>query len=396
MLAIQNGTIFTVTGGIIEKGTVLIDGGKITAVGSSITVPEGAKVIDASGLWVTPGLIDAHTHISVKGEPAWLPSVSDITEITSPVTPGVRAIDALNTADRAFPVVRAAGFTTVCALPGSGNLIGGQSVVFKTKPGATVFDIVVEHPVQMKFALGENPRRIHGGEQKKAPLTRLGNAAMIREILYKAREYSDKLLAAGTDLSKKPGFDMQLLALVPVVRGEMKSRIHCHRADDIVTAHRLAVEFGLDFSIEHATEGWKILDYLAEHKITCVVGPLDMAPDKLETWNTRYETPGLMEKAGVNFCLSQDSRSGTRFLPMHIGMAIARGLSFETALKAVTINPARLLGIDKKTGSIEAGKDADLALFDGNPFSSLTLCKTTIIDGKPYHGETKELGEDKP
>jgi imidazolonepropionase-like amidohydrolase len=389
MLAIQNGTVYTMAGGIIEKGTILIDGGKITAVGPSVPVPKEAKIIDAAGLWVTPGLIDAHTHISVKGEPAWMPSVSDITEITSPITPGVRALDALNTADRAFPVVRAAGFTTVCALPGSGNLIGGQSTVFKTKPGNTVFDILVDHPIQMKFALGENPRRIHGGEQKKAPLTRLGNAALIRETLYKAREYSDKLLDAEKDPSKKPGFDMQLLALVPVVRGQMKCRIHCHRADDIVTAHRLAAEFALDFSVEHATEGWKILDYLAENKITCVVGPLDMSPDKLETWNTRYETPGLMEKAGVNFCLTQDSRSGTRFLPFHIGMAIARGLSFETALKAVTVNPARLLGIDSKAGSIEAGKDADLALFDGNPFSSLTLCKITVIDGVPYYRETE-------
>jgi imidazolonepropionase-like amidohydrolase len=390
MLAIQNGKIYTVTGGIIEKGTILVDGGKIASIGPSAAVPEGAKAIDASGLWVTPGFIDAHTHVSVKGEPAWMPSVSDITEITSPITPGVRALDALNTEDRAFPVVRAAGFTTVCALPGSGNLIGGQSTVFKTKPGATVFDILIDHPVQMKFALGENPRRIHGGEQKRAPLTRLGNAALIREILYKAREYSDKLLNAEKDPSKMPAFDMQLSALTPVVRGKMKCRIHCHRADDIVTAHRLAIEFGLDFSIEHATEGWKILDYLAENNITCVVGPLDMAPDKLETWNTRYETPGLMEKAGINFCLTQDSRSGTRFLPFHIGMAIARGLSFEAALKGVTINPARLLGIDHRVGSIETGKDADLALFDGNPFSSLTLCKAAVIDGEIYRAETEK------
>lgn len=379
MLAITNAKVLTVTGGTIENGTVLVDEGKIVAVGASVEVPAGAEVIDGTGKWVTPGLIDAHTHLSVKGEPLWMPSVTDITEITSPITPAVRCIDALNPADWAIPKVREAGFTTVCALPGSGNLVGGQSVVFKTKPGATVNDIVFEGaPVQMKMALGENPKRIHGGSGK-APLTRLANASMLREVLYKAKNYSDGLLAG-----KAPS-DFALDALVPVVRGEMFCRIHCHRADDIVTAHRIAQEFGLKFSIEHATEGWKILDFLKENNTTCVAGPLDMGAEKLETWYTRFETPGMMEKAGVNFCLSQDARSGTRFLPMHVGMAIARGLSFEGALRGVTINPAKLLGIDDKVGSIEVGKMADLAIFDGNPFSSLTLCETTIIDGVVYN-----------
>ena len=380
MLAIKNAKVLTVTGGTLENGIVLIDNGKITAVGTDVAIPADAEVLDATGKWVTPGLIDAHTHISVKGEPAWMPSVSDITEITSPITPSVRCIDALNPADWAIPVVREAGFTTVCALPGSGNLVGGQSVVFKTKPAATVFDMVVKGaPIQMKMALGENPRRIHGGQQNKAPLTRLGNASMLREVLYKACHYADAL-----DAGKTP-YDFQLDPLVPVVRGERFCRIHCHRADDIVTASRICDEYHLNFSIEHATEGWKILDYLKEKNITCVTGPLDMAPDKLETWNTRFETPGLMEKAGINFCLTQDSRSATRFLPNHIGMAIARGLSFEGALRAVTINPAKLLGIDDQVGSIEVGKSADLAIFDGNPFSSLTLCETSIIDGVVYN-----------
>ena len=222
MLAIKNAKVLPVTADPIENGTVLIDGGKITAVGTDVEIPAGSEVIDASGKWVTPGLIDAHTHISVKGEPAWMPSTADITEITSPITPSVRCVDALNPADWAIPVVREAGFTTVCALPGSGNLVGGQSVVFKTKPAATVFDMMVNAPVQMKMALGENPRRIHGGQQNKAPLTRLGNASMLREVLYRAQNYSDGL-AAG----KAPS-DFMLDALVPVVRGEMFCRIHCH------------------------------------------------------------------------------------------------------------------------------------------------------------------------
>ena len=380
MLAIKNAKVLPVTGDPIENGTVLVDGGKIVAVGACVEIPQGAEVIDATGKWVTPGLIDAHTHLSVKGEPAWMPSVSDITEITSPITPSVRCIDALNPADWAIPVVREAGFTTVCALPGSGNLVGGQTVVFKTKPAATVYDMVVDAPVQMKFALGENPRRIHGGQQNKAPLTRLGNASMLREVLYKARNYADAL-----DAGKAP-YDFNL---DPVVRGERFCRIHCHRADDIVTAVRICEEYGMKFSIEHATEGWKILDFLKEKNVTCVVGPLDMAADKLETWYTRFETPGLMEKAGINFCLTQDSRSATRFLLNHVGMAIARGLSFEAALRGITINAAKLLGIEDKVGSIEAGKNADLAIFDGNPFSSLTLCETTIIDGVVYNRSTE-------
>ena len=383
MLAIKNAKVLPVTGDPIENGTVLVDGGKIVAVGACVEIPQGAEVIDATGKWVTPGLIDAHTHLSVKGEPAWMPSVSDITEITSPITPSVRCIDALTPADWAIPVVREAGFTTVCALPGSGNLVGGQTVVFKTKPAATVYDMVVDAPVQMKFALGENPRRIHGGQQNKAPLTRLGNASMLREVLYKARNYADAL-----DAGKAP-YDFNLDPLVPVVRGERFCRIHCHRADDIVTAVRICEEYGMKFSIEHATEGWKILDFLKEKNVTCVVGPLDMAADKLETWYTRFETPGLMEKAGINFCLTQDSRSATRFLLNHVGMAIARGLSFEAALRGITINAAKLLGIEDKVGSIEVGKNADLAIFDGNPFSSLTLCETTIIDGVVYNRSTE-------
>ncbi len=383
MLAIKNAKVLPVTSGPIENGTILVDEGKIAAVGTNVEIPQGAQIMDASGKWVTPGLIDAHTHLSVKGEPAWMPSVSDITEITSPITPGVRCIDALNPADWAIPVVREAGFTTVCALPGSGNLVGGQSVVFKTKPVATVYDMVVDAPVQMKFALGENPRRIHGGQQNKAPLTRLANASMLREVLYKAKNYAEALDGG------KAAYDFNLEALIPVVRGERFCRIHCHRADDIVTAVRICEEFGMKFSIEHATEGWKILDFLKEKNVTCVVGPLDMAADKLETWYTRFETPGMMEKAGINFCLTQDSRSATRFLLNHVGMAIARGLSFEAALRGVTINPAKLLGIEDKVGAIEAGKNADLAIFDGNPFSSLSLCEATMIDGIVYPRSTE-------
>ncbi|MBM9468562.1 amidohydrolase [Nakamurella leprariae] len=380
MLAITNATVLTGTGQIIEGGDVLVDGTRIAAVGAGLAVPDGATVIDGTGRWVTPGLIDVHTHISVKAEPAWTPSVSDVTEITSPITPAVRALDALNPADAAIPVVRAAGFTTVCALPGSGNVIGGQNVVFKTREATTVHDLVLDAPVQIKFALGENPKRIHGIQQNKTPLTRMGTAAMLRETLTRARTYSDRLLAAERG-SAAPDPDFQLEPLVPVVRGERTCRIHSHRADDIVTATRIAEEFGLRFVIDHATESWKIADFLAERGVTCIVGPLDMAPEKQETWNARLDTAVLLERAGVRFCLTQDSRSGTRFLPFFVGAAIARGLPLDAALRAVTSTAAQVLGIDDRTGSIEVGKDADLALFSGHPFSSLSVCEHTVIDG---------------
>lgn len=385
MLAITNAKVLTVTDGVIEHGTVLVDDGKVAAVGADIAVPEGAQIIDGTGKWVTPALIDAHSHMSVKGEPAWGGSVSDITEITSPITPGVRTIDALNPHDMAIPLVRAAGFSIVGVLPGSGNLVSGQNAVFKLKDGATVHDIIVaDAPVQMKLALGENPKRIHGEQQKHAPLTRLGNALMMRETLVKAVEYADAVDAAERGEGTRPPRDLGLEALVPVVRGERTCRIHSHRADDIVTATRIAEEFGLKYVLDHATEAWKIVDLLKEKGATCIIGPMDMEFDKREVWERRIDQPAILERAGITFCLTQDARSGTRFLPAFVGIAIAHGLSFETALRAVTINPATVLGIAHRVGSIEAGKDADLAIFNGNPFNSMTKCEHTLIDGVLY------------
>lgn len=383
MLAIKGGKILTVTNGEIKKGNILIENGKIVAVGDSVEIPKDAKVIDADGKWITPGLIDVHTHISVKEEPSAMPKLGDTLENTDPVTPYVRAIDSLNPFDSAIEAVRDAGFTTCCTLPGSGNLIGGQSVVFKTKVAETVMELVIPGKEQMKMALGENPRRIHG-TKGKSPRTRLGNGAVLREALFKAKVYSDKLKEAETDPSKAPTPDFRLDPLVPVVRGEMKCRIHSHRADDIVTATRIADEFGLKYTIEHVTEGWKIINYLKEKNVTCVVGPHDMGPYKLEVWNRRLDNAVFMEEAGINFCITQDACSGTRFLPSFIGMIMARGLSFEAALASVTINAAKLLDIDDRVGSIEVGKDADLAIFSGHPFSNFTLCDATIIDGVVY------------
>ena len=255
MIAITNGKVVTVTKGTFENGTVLVEDGKIKAVGAGIQIPEGAKVIDAKGGYITPGLIDCHTHICNFSEPRTMPGQRDDgNEGSDPITPQVRALDAVNPEDWAVRPVREAGFTTVYTQPGSGNIIGGTGIAIKLW-GHTAEEMMIPGTEEMKFALGENPKRFHGLEQHRMPWTRMGTAALLRETLYKAKNYSDKLKAAETDPSKAPEPDFKLDALVRVVRGEQRVRIHCHRADDIITAIRIAKEFGLDFTLEHATEG---------------------------------------------------------------------------------------------------------------------------------------------
>ncbi len=384
MIAIKGGKLLTVTNGIIEKGNILIENGKITAVGADVAIPEGAEVICAEGCWVTPGLIDVHTHISTFAEPQPRPVIHDGNETSSPNTCQIRGIDGLNPKDMAIEVARNAGFTTCYTGPGSANVLGGTGIAFKTKPGETVYDIVIPGTEMMKMAFGENPKNVYGSRHV-LPNTRMGVAAVLREALFNAKAYSDAKLKAEKEGKEPPKPDFKLEALVPVVRGEMKCRIHAHRNDDIVTAVRIAKEFNLDFVIEHCTEGYMIKDFLKKENVTAVVGPLDMQPAKMEIWNATFDNPGILEKAGVNFCLTQDTSSFTKILPINIGIAIAHGLSYEYALKAVTINPAKVLGLEDRMGSLEAGKDADIAIFSGDPFCNYTLCRTTIIDGVVYN-----------
>lgn len=388
MIAFSGGKIITVTGGVIEDGTVLIDGGKILAVGKSVEIPAGVQIIDTSGKWVTPGFIDAHSHISALGEPSVMCEIPDLNEISSPTVPHVRMFDSFNCNDMAIPQVRNAGFTTCYTTTGGVPVINGLGMAIKLKPAKTIFDMYIPGCEQMKMALGENPKRIFGGMQKM-PMTRLGVVALIRETLFNARQYSDDLLANGSN--KNFHRDFQLEAMAPLVRGQMKARIHCHRASDIVTAVNIAEEFNLDFALEHVTEGYKVAEFLASRNVTCVVGPLIMSPVKMEIWDMKLENPILLEKAGVNFCLTEDGASAIKYLPMHIGLCIARGLSEEMAFRSITINPARLLGLDHRVGSLEPGKDADIAIFDGNPFCNFTQCQLTMIEGQIYHNTLHEL-----
>lgn len=295
--AIINGKVITVTGKTYEKATVLVENGKITAVGPDLSVPQGAQIIDASGCWVTPGLIDCHTHICNFGEPGSMPGMSDGNEMSGPVQSHIRAMDAVYPDDFAVKEVRDAGFTTVYSTPGSGNVIGGTGISIKLR-GHTAQEMAIAGSEQMKFAMGENPKRNYGN-RKQMPMTRMGVAALLRETLYNAKNYSDALKAAETDPSKAPKPDYKLNALVPVVRGEMRCRIHAHRSDDILTAIGIAEEYGLDYVIEHCTEGYKIKDVLNEKKVRCVIGPHLTSPSKFEIHGRMLETAGKIGRAHV-------------------------------------------------------------------------------------------------
>ncbi|MGN0664388.1 MAG: amidohydrolase [Negativibacillus sp.] len=383
MTAIINGKVVTVTGETYEKGTVLVENGKIQAVGADLAVPEGVEIIDAAGCWVMPGLIDCHTHISNFNEPNSIPGQYDGNESTSPVTAQVRASDAVYPDDYAIVPVREAGFTTVCILPGSANVIGGTGISVKLR-GHTAREMIIPGSEQMKFAFGENPKRVYGGK-KVIPSTRMGVGAVLREALYNAKNYSDALLAAESDPSKAPKPDFKLEALVPVVRGEMRCRMHAHRSDDILTAISIAEEYGLDYVIEHCTEGYRIADVLNEKHARVVIGPHLTAPTKVEIHGRIMENSGILSnQKNITVCLTADTGSQTSVLPMTIGMLMRRGLSEENAIKGVTINPAKILNLDHRIGSLEPGKDADIAIFDGHPFDSMTLCRMVMIDGVVY------------
>jgi len=386
MIAIKGGKVLTITNGTIEGGVVLLDDGKIKAVGKDVAVPQGAEVVDATGSWVMPGLIDAHSHISLWGDPM-LWANEDINEMTTPNTAQLRGRDALNPQDPAIPEVVRAGVTAVYTGPGSGNIIGGTGMVIKLR-GRTAEEMMIPGTEGMKMALGENPKRVYGEGQKKYPATRMGNAAVLRESFVEAQNYLNNIARAeaGTkekgEPAKRPDRSLKLEALAKVLGREWKARIHCHRADDIVTAISIAEEFNLDWVIEHCTEGYLIADYLAAKGTRATIGPLLMDHSKHELWKVSMRNPGLLAKAGVKVAIQADTARGTKWLPVHVGLAMRYGMEEKHAFEAVTINAADIVGVADRMGSLEPGKDADIAIFDGHPFSNFTHCEKVYIDGK--------------
>jgi imidazolonepropionase-like amidohydrolase len=404
MIAITNGKVMTITKGTIAKGTVLIDGKRIVDVGRDVKVPRNAEVIDATGKVVMPGLIDAHCHTGLFADGV-ASTESDGNEMTDPVMPHLRAIDALHPEDMAFKDLREAGVTTINTGPGSGNLIGGQFVCVKTKKAATIEEMLVLFPSGMKMALGENPKKVYGA-QKKTPSTRMGNAAELRGMLVAAQTYREKLARyaekkaryedalakwnakpeakrdARPEPPDPPERNLKYEALIPVLEGKLRAMIHCHRADDMMTAIRIAGEFGIRFSLEHATEGYKIADLLAEKHIPCVIGPIIFSRAKYELREMTPKNPGILSKAGVKIAIQTDEFSAVRYLALNAALAVQQGMDETEALKAITINPAEIIGVADRVGSLEPGKDADVVIYSGHPFDYRTVPELVLIDGQ--------------
>ncbi|NSW91223.1 MAG: amidohydrolase [Firmicutes bacterium] len=396
MLLIKNGKIYTMAGSVYEKGYIMVDNGKIVRVGEgeshlneSSFNRETDKVIDAEGKYVLPGFIDAHCHVGMWEDSTGFEG-ADGNESTDPITPQLRAIDGVYHLDRSFVEARENGVTTVVTGPGSANVIGGQFAALKTY-GRRVEDMIIKEPVAVKIAFGENPKRVYGSN-KKMPTTRMATAALLRENLKKALEYKKSMEEdkKESENKEKTKFDMKMDTLVKVLNKEIPLKAHAHRADDILTAIRIAKEFDVNITIEHCTEGQLVKDILIEEGIPAIVGPFLTDRSKVELKNLSVKTPGVLSKAGIKVAIMTDHPViPVQNLWLCAAMAVREGMEEEEALKAITINAAQITGIDNRVGSLEAGKDADIVIFDGHPFDIKSRAVTTIINGEVVYEEVK-------
>jgi imidazolonepropionase-like amidohydrolase len=389
-IAITGGRVVPVEGEPIEGGTVLITDGVITAVaGPGFAVPADFLRVDATGKWVLPGFIDAHTHLGAREEgEGW--AGHDTNELTGPVQAHVRVLDAINPADEGFRDALAGGVLAAGITPGSGNPIGGQTVAVRCW-GLTVDDMVLRSPAGMKSALGENPKRVVG-ERRVNPSSRLGTAAAIRSALVDAAAYLAKIEdqersnPASERTGATPARDLKLEALARVLRREIPWRQHCHRADDIATALRLAAEFGYDLVLDHCTEGYLIAPKIAAAGVPVVTGPLITARSKVELRNRTLANPGVLAAAGIMVAIATDHPVvPVHLLPLQAALAVKEGMDREAALRAVTINPATIMRVSDRIGSLVPGKDADLVIWSGDPFDVMSRAETAYIRGREVY-----------
>ncbi len=377
-ILIKNGKIMTMAGYIHENGCILLEEGKIQAVGN-IQIDETAKettVLDVAGAWVMPGLIEAHCHLGITEEKKGMEG-DDCNENVEPITPYLRAIDGINPMDAAFDDAVRAGITAAMIGPGSSNVVGGQFALVKTK-GRCIDDLVVKAPAAMKVAFGENPKVNFSG-QGKMPVTRMAIAGMLRKELFAAKQYAKQKEQGGADFEE----DFQYESWLPVLRGEIPLKAHAHRVDDIFTAIRIAKEFGVNMTLDHCSEGHLVAEYVLESGFPAIVGPDFASRNKIEVQNMAFKTAGILAKEGVTVAITTDHPvTIIGSLPLCAGMAVKAGLPMMEGLKAITINAAVICGVEDRMGSIEAGKDADIAIFSGNPMEVFTQTLCTIIDGE--------------
>lgn len=389
--AIIGATLLTVSHGDIENGVLVFDQGRITRLGPAeeVAVPEGAHVIEARGKYLMPGIVDTHSHMGVYPWPRTA-STADGNEAIHPLTPHVRAEDAFYLEDPALERARAGGVTTVQVLPGSANLMGGFALVLKLRQANTLDEMRFEGaPPQMKMAFGENPKRVYGG-RRQPPSTRMGNAAGMREALARAREYGERweehrrMTGEGKPYPR-PEYDPKSEALLKVLRGEVRLHIHCYRKDGILGLMRIADEFGLKIaSFQHALEAYKVAGEIARRDIG-VATFADWWGYKWEAWDAIPYNAGLLARAGVRVAIHSDSADLVQRLYHEAAKAVHYGMSADAGLKAITLWPASILGLEDRIGSLDVGKDADLALFSRHPYDIYTEVLTTWIDGEVVH-----------
>lgn len=380
-MLIKDAKIITMTEKSYESGCILIYNKVIKKVAENINNDENNDniIINAKGKWVMPGLIDAHCHVGISEEKKGLEG-NDCNETTEPVTPYLKAIDAINPMDAAFHNAIKAGITSIMVGPGSSNVVGGQFVFIKTN-GRNIDDMVVLEPAAMKVAFGENPKKNYGNKNLM-PSTRMTIGSMLREELFEAKQYIDKKQSA---IEAGEGFeeDFRLECWLSVFKKEIPLKAHVHRADDILTAIRIAKAFDLNMTLDHCTEGHLILEEIKESGFSAIVGPGLASRSKIEVQYMDFKTAGLLHKAGIKVAITTDHPvSLIQYLPLCAGLAAKEGLGVEEGLKAITINAAEICNVSSRVGSIEEGKDADIAIFDGNPMETFTNCLYTIIDGE--------------
>lgn len=389
MLLIINANIITMEGHDYENGYILCQGSVIEQIGDMADLPTvEATVIDAKGAKAYPGMIDPHCHVGML-EDGVADEGADVNEETDPVTPQLRAVEGIYYMDKGFEEACQAGVTTCVTGPGSANAIGGVFAAVKTD-NRDISQMILKENVAMKFAFGQNPKFVYG-DKKMAPATRMANVALMREALTEAKEYGGKLKQyhENPEEEDKPDYDIKKESLLPVADGTLRVKSHAHRADDVITALRLAKEFGYEVTIEHGTEGHFIADYLATEKAKVICGPIISERSKIELRNHTAATPGILANKGVEVAIMTDHPCvPIQYLSLSAMIAMKNGMTHDDALKAITIRAAEFTGIADRVGSLKAGKDADIIITDGDLLDFSTNILYTIVNGKvAYHAD---------